>query len=39
MYLNEEENTDFLIFEQNSVYIDYSDNLFTFQQVRYMFIH
>lgn len=32
-YFNEEEDTDFLIFERNNVYIDYSDNLFTFHKV------
>jgi hypothetical protein len=32
-YFNEEENTDFLIFENNKVFIDYSDNLFTFHKV------
>lgn len=32
-YFNEEENTDFLIFESNRVYIDYNSNLFTFHKV------
>ena len=32
-YFNDEENTDFLIFENNEVYIDYNDNLFTFHKV------
>lgn len=32
-YFNDEENTDFLIFENNKVYIDYNDNLFTFHKV------
>jgi hypothetical protein len=32
-YFNEEENTDFLIFENNKVFIDYSDNLFTFHKI------
>lgn len=32
-YFNEEENTDFLIFENNKVYIDYNSNLFTFHKV------
>ena len=32
-YFNDEEYTDFLIFENNKVYIDYSDNLFTFHKI------
>ncbi|MCQ2818032.1 MAG: hypothetical protein MJ252_12270 [archaeon] len=32
-YFNEEENTDFLIFESNKIYIDYNANLFTFHKV------
>ena len=32
-YFNEEEDTDFLIFEKNNVYIDYNSNLFTFHNV------
>ena len=32
-YFNDEENTDFLIFENNEVYIDYNENLFTFHKV------
>lgn len=34
-YLNEEEDTDFLVFEDNLVYVDYSDNLFTFHKVNF----
>lgn len=32
-FFNEEEDTDFLMFEKNNVYIDYSDNLFNFHKV------
>lgn len=32
-YLNEEEDTDFLVFEDNLVFVDYSENLFTFHKV------
>ena len=32
-YFNDEEYTDFLVFENNKVYIDYSENLFTFHKV------
>lgn len=33
-YLNEEEDTDFLVFEDNLVYVDYSENLFNFHKVK-----
>ena len=32
-FFNEEEDTDFLMFENNKVYIDYNDNLFNFHKV------
>ena len=32
-FFNEEEDTDFLMFEKNKVYIDYNDNLFNFHKV------
>jgi len=32
--LNEEELTDFLIFESNNVYIDYNENLFSFEKIK-----
>jgi len=32
-FFNEEEATDFLIFENNLVYVDYNDNLYNFHKV------
>lgn len=32
--MNEEELTDFLIFESNNVYIDYNENLFSFEKIK-----
>ena len=32
-FFNEEEDTDYLIFERNNVYIDFNSNLFTFHKV------